>query len=129
MHEGIPVTPSPEREPSRKEKLISLAAELFESGEVFPFPGIDPEAYPKMKVSEEEYPGEVTPIDEIIARLKNEGMKVVTGAEPQSGNVYILPATSTDIKMDGISPKQLRLSPEMNEKLKALISLIEALVF
>ncbi|MBU6491046.1 hypothetical protein KGQ25_02760 [Patescibacteria group bacterium] len=122
MSEGIPTRP--ERGPTREEKIISLAAELFESKSIFSFSGIDPESYLKMKATEKEYPGYTTPTDEIIERLKNEGMKVVLGKDPQSGNVYILPAGSTNIEMDSISPKQLHLSEEMDEKLKELILLV-----
>ena len=122
MSEGIPTRS--EKEPTRKEKIIALAAELYESGEVFPFAGIDPESYSKMKADEEEYPGYTTPIDEITERLKNEGMKVVFGDNPQSGNVFVLPAQSSDIEMDSISPKQLQVSEGMHEKLRQLILLV-----
>lgn len=122
MSEGIPT--NSEKEPTRKEKIVSLAIELFESNEIFPFSGIDPESYSKMKVGEEEDPGYTTPIDEIIERLKNEGMKVVLGKNPQSGNVFVLPAQSSNIEMDSISPRQLQISEGMNEKLAELIQLI-----
>lgn len=122
MSEGIPTRS--EKEPTKKEKIIALAAELFESGEVFPFAGVDAESHSRMKAGEEEDPGYTTPIDEIIERFKNEGMKVVLGKNPQSGNVYVLPAQSSDIEMDSISPKQLQLSEGMNEKLRELILLV-----
>ena len=122
MSESIPT--NSEKEPTRKEKIISLAAELFESNEIYPFLGIDPESYSKMKAGEEEDPGYTTPIDEIIERLKNEGMKVILGKNPQSGNVYILPSQSTNIEMDSISPRQLQISEGMNEKLRELILIV-----
>ncbi len=122
MSEGIPTRS--EKEPTKKERIIALAAELFESGEVFPFAGVDAESYSRMKTSEEEDPGYTTPIDEIIERFKDEGMKVVLGKNPQSGNVFVLPAQSSDIEMDSISPKQLQLSEGMNEKLRELILLV-----
>lgn len=109
---------------TRRMEIIYSAMALAESQETFPFPGIDPEAYVKMKADEEEYPGYTTPIDELIERFKNEGMIVVLGHNPRSGNVYILPAQSTNIEMDSISPKQLQLSDRMNEQLKALILLM-----
>src|SRR4051812_35257229 len=108
MSEGVPT--NAEREPTPKERLISLAKELFESNETFSFPGIDPETYEKMKASDEEYPGFTAPIDEKIERFKKEGMKVILGKNPETGNVYILPAGSTDIEMDGISPRELQTS-------------------
>jgi hypothetical protein len=110
-------------EPTRIEKIISLAKELFESGETFPFFGIDLESYLKMKAGEAEDPGYTTPVDENIERFKTEGMKVVQGKNPQSGNVYILPTGSTDIEMDGIFPRQLKIREGMNPKLKELILL------
>lgn len=122
MSERIPT--NPEKEPTKKEEICSLATELFESNEIFPFPGIDPESYSKMKVSENEDPGYTTPIDEIIERFKMEGIKVVLGKNPQSGNVYILPSQSTNIEMDSISTRQLQLSEGMDERLTKLISLI-----
>ena len=122
MSEGIPT--SSEKEPTRKEKIIALAAELFESNETFSFSGIDPESYSKMKASEEEDSRHTTPVDDLIERFKNEGMKVVLGKNPQSGNVYVLPSESINIEMDSISPRQLQLGEEMNEKLKELILLI-----
>jgi hypothetical protein len=104
-----------------KEKYISLAKELFESQERFSFPGIDPDAYARMKAAEEEYPGYTTPIDELIARFRQEGLKVALGKYPESGNVFILPAGSDDIEQDGISPGQLQVNDQMDEKLKTLI--------
>lgn len=121
MSEGIPTRS--EKEPTKKEKIIALAIELGESGEAFPFSGIDPEAYSKMKANEEEYPGYTTPVDVLVKRFENEGMKVALGKNPESGNVYILPVDSDDIEMDSISPKQLRIYDEMDEKLKELILL------
>ncbi len=122
MSEGNPT--QSEKEPTRKEKIISLAKELFESQGTFPFLGIDPEGYLEMKAGDEDAPGYTTPTDEIIGRMKNEGMKIVLGKNPQSGNVYVLPAQSTDIEMDSMSPKRLQISEGMNEKLKELVQLI-----
>ena len=122
MSESMPTRS--EKEPTRKEKIISLARELFESQETFSFSGIDPEGYLEMKAGDEEAPGYTTPTDEIIERMKNEGIKIVLGKNPQSGNVYVLPAQSIDIEMDSMSPKRLQISEEMNEKLKELIQLI-----
>lgn len=122
MSEGIPKT-RVEREPTKKERIIALARELFESREVFPFPNISPEAYAKIQADEKEMPGFATPIDELVERFRNEGMKVVLGKHPESGNVFILPAQSDDIENDSIFPKHLQLSDGMNEKLRELILL------
>ncbi|MFA6502916.1 MAG: hypothetical protein WCT45_01490 [Candidatus Paceibacterota bacterium] len=107
----------------RKIQVITLAMELRASSEQFPFTGIVAEEYDKMRATEEECPGYTTPVVELVKRFEHEGMKVVLGKNPMSGNVHILPAQSTNIEMDSISPKQLRLSDRMHEKLKELILL------
>lgn len=122
MSEGIPTRS--EEEPTRKEKIIALGKELYESKEEFDFIGLTDEAFSKMKADEEEYPGYTTPIGELMKRLSNVGMKVVLGKNPESGNVYILPVDSDNIEMDSISPKQLRMYDEMGDKLKELILLM-----
>jgi hypothetical protein len=121
MSEGIPT--HSEKEPTRKEKIIALAVELSESRESFAFPGIDPEFYSKIKAGQEEDPDHSTPIDELVERFKNEGMKVVLGKYPESGNVFILPAQSDDIENDSVFPRHLQINEGMNDKLKELISL------
>lgn len=105
----------------RKEAKIALAKELFESGEKFPFEGIDPEVYTRMKEQEVEYPGYTTPVDEIIARCKTEGIKVVLGDHPESGNIYVLPFNSNDIEQDSLFVRQLQISDSMDERLKSLV--------
>src|SRR3989344_5937770 len=107
---------------SPREKYMQLGRGLFESHEHFPFPGIDSDAYSKMRATEEEFPGYTTPIDELIERFKNEGMKVVLEEHPESGNVFILPVGSEDIEQDSIGPWQLQISEGMNEQLKSLVN-------
>ncbi|MBI2053580.1 MAG: hypothetical protein HYT41_02460 [Candidatus Sungbacteria bacterium] len=112
---------------TRKQE-IALAHELAEGGEVFSFPGIDPEAYAKLKADEEEFatydiPIEMAPIDEIIRRLADEGMKIVLGPNPETGNIYILPKDSHNTGRDSILPKSLRIVEGMDARLKALILL------
>ncbi len=80
---------------------------LIESQEVLPFPGLKPESYAKLKADEEKYPGFVTPIDDLLERMKNEGMKVVLGKHPESKNIFILPAGSRDVENDSVLPKDL----------------------
>ena len=111
-----------EKEERRKE-IIALAVELSENQEGFPFPGIDPEAYLKLKSEEEELPGYATPIDELIERFKNEGMKIVLGKYPGSGNFFILPLLSNDIENDSIFPEHLQIIGTIDERLKKLISM------
>ena len=113
-----------EKEPTKKEKIIALGKELYESQEEFEFTGLTDEAFSKMRADEKEYPGYTTPIGELMKKFSNVGMKVVLGKNPESGNVYILPVDSDNIEMDSISPKQLRINDAMSEKLKELILLV-----
>lgn len=109
----------------RKREIVSLATELNEKNEVFSFPGISPEAYLKRKESDVEYPEYSTPTDELIKRFETEGMKVVFGDHPESGNVFALPLGSNDIMMDSIPLRQLQINETMSEGLRELISAIE----
>jgi len=110
-------------ERERVEKILKLVEKINESGEILPFPGIHPETHSKMKKDEDEYPGYTTPIDEIIERCEREGIKVVLGKHPESGNVFILPADSNDIENDSIAPDQLQIDAVENEELRELIKL------
>jgi hypothetical protein len=125
MHEGPPKT-APEgnecRE-TRREHLMALARELYISFETFPYPGLEPESYEQLKASDEEFPGYTTPIDTLIARFKEEGLRVVLGKYPESGNVFILPALSHDIKNDMVFPKHFQTDGVIDEKLRRLIEL------
>jgi hypothetical protein len=107
----------------RKKRIIDLAKELSESRERLPFPGVNPYSYQKLKADEDEFPGYATPIDELIHRFKREGMKVVFGNDPESGNVFILPSGSDDVENDSILPKHLRVVESMDKRLKELILL------
>lgn len=105
-------------------KILELVRKINESGESLPFPGIHQEAYLKMKKTDDEFPGYTTPTDEIINRCKEEGIKIVLGGYPDSGSVFILPAGSNDIEMDGsISLHQLVIDNVNNEHLTELIQL------
>ena len=122
MSEELPKPVSKERSESPgKQEIIALARELYESQETFPFPGLEPEAYAELKAFDEEFPGYATPVDQLLERFKNEGMKVVFGEDPESGNIHILPAQSSDIENDMIPPKHFQTSSGMNPKLKELI--------
>ena len=123
MVENFPNKNNKKEKEERIIEIVILAKELGESHEVFPFPGVNSEAYLGMKDDEEKFPGYTTPIDELVKRFENEGMKVVLGKHPDSGNVFILPSQSNDIENDSISPKQLQISKTMNDKLKKLILL------
>ncbi|MFA6476098.1 MAG: hypothetical protein WCV68_01635 [Candidatus Paceibacterota bacterium] len=124
MTEVFP-SPADAKETEKKqriEEIIALARELHERGEVFSFSGVDPESYFSMREAEEEFPGYTTPINELTQRFQTEGVKVVLGAHPESGNVFILPAESNDIEMDSIAPKQLQISEGMDGALRELIT-------
>ena len=76
--------------------------------------------------ADEEASGYTTAMfDNLMERFKAQGMKVVLGKYPASGNVFILPSESSDIENDSIFPKHLQISEITNEKLKKLISLQE----
>lgn len=119
--------PGADIEKKRKErvsKMLELVEKINESGENLPFPGIDEETYLKMKKAEEFDPGFVTPVDEIIAKCKKAGIKIVPGDDRDSGNFFVLPADRNDF-MDSFSPHQLTINKIGNEHLKELIELIK----
>lgn len=105
-----------------KQRKIAFALELFESGETFVFPGLKPESYTKLK-AEEEFPGYCTPIDQLLERFRSEGLKVVLGKNPTSGNIFILPRGSDDIENDSLFPRQLSTEGDIDERLAKLIGM------
>lgn len=107
----------------KKEEIIALARELSESQESFPFPGITPESYAGLKSDEEKFPDCVTPIDTLVERFENEGIKVALGEYPENGEVYIVPSGSDDVENDGIFLRHLQINETMDERLKQLTSL------
>ncbi|MBI2025181.1 hypothetical protein HYT04_00115 [Candidatus Kaiserbacteria bacterium] len=121
MSEGPPKMP----EGMTKLEYILLAEELGMQAEGLPFPGIDANAYAKMKADEANpdpnYPDTTTSIDERVRRLHEHGMNVVLGKNPESGNVYILPRDSDDIEKDGLFPKHLNVQSGMDPRLMKLI--------
>ena len=122
---GQSINKSNERE-QRIKRIVALALELSTKPEGFSFPGIDPSAHSRIKAEQEEYPGYSTPVDELIERFNNEGMKVVLGAHPESGNVFILPSGSNDIENDNLLPRHLQIGETMDERLKELILMSRA---
>jgi len=111
----------------RREKIIALARELSESSESLPFPGLDPEAYEKLKADiaadadRSDYDITSPTLDELVARFQSEGMKVTLGSNPLVGNVYILPMGSNDIQNESVLPKHLQITEGMDSRLKELI--------
>ena len=118
--------PATERE-RKINGIIALVREINESRERIPFPGIHPEAYAKLKKGEQEDPGYVTPIDELLARFQNEGMRVVMGRLPAGGNVFIVPSQSADVENDSILPRQLQIDGATDARLKELVARIHDL--
>lgn len=110
------------KEQARREYYV-LAIELSQRPESFPSPEIDPVSYSRIKADQEELPDYAVPkdIDEFLERCKTEGVKVVLGKHPESGNIFILPKNSNDIENDSILPKCLNVTDGMDENLKKLI--------
>lgn len=121
MSEGLPKQPLERAEKMPIAEYVRLAREIIEGHENFPFTGLNQESYTTIKADQEEYPGYSTPIDELLARFQNEGMKVVLGKNPESGNVFILPSGSDDIENDNLFPRHLEVTEDINPKLKRLI--------
>jgi len=107
-----------EEKKMRIEKRNILAKELIENQEIFTFSGINQEAYLRMKNEEEELGIYATPIDESITRFEKEGIKVVLGKNPESGNIFILPSQSDDIENDSILIGKLEDNEELDGKIK-----------
>ncbi|OGJ14690.1 hypothetical protein A2554_01615 [Candidatus Nomurabacteria bacterium RIFOXYD2_FULL_35_12] len=107
----------------KKQEYIALARELSEARERFSFSGVNPESYSELKAVTEEFPEYSAPIDELVERLKVQGMKVVLRKDPKSGNVFVLPLNSEDVEMDNLFPRHLMMAEGMDERLKRLILL------
>jgi hypothetical protein len=107
------------------ERTLTLVEKFNRETEVYPFVGIDPEVYKRMKQDDIDYPGFTTPIDEILQRLNDEGMKVVTGEGDhlESGNIYVLPASTDDTLEYGTLVEKLLISDGMDSTLRELIEL------
>lgn len=124
MTEQIPNVPKPEVEKAQvKSKYIEVAKELSEKREGFAFPGLNQDSYDEIKTAETEYPGFSTPVDELIIKLQEQGMKVVFGKHGEAGDIYILPLQSDDLANDNIFPRQLKIIEGMDEQLVKLIKL------
>lgn len=104
-----------------KEEFIQLAKELSERQEGFAFHGLEEEAYAKLKATDEEYPGLVTPIDTLVQRLKAHGLKVAFGDHVNSGQVLILPLDSNNSEDDSVLARHLKVTDDMDPGLKKLI--------
>jgi hypothetical protein len=110
----------------RRKRIVILAKELSEKQEGFPFPGIDPDIYGKLKISAKEYPEYATDPDRMIEKFKENGIKIMFGDDPESGNVFVLPLGSNDIENDGMLLQNLQVNEFMKNNLKELILIKKA---
>jgi len=127
MNEETPMesNESPESEAEQRlQEFRELLQELHESGEVFPFPGIKPEALASLQAVDAEFPGYTTPIDELLVRFEEEGMKILPGDNPDSRDVFIVPAGSDDAGMDSVLPRDLENVETLDERLQRLFDRI-----
>ncbi|MEK7156137.1 MAG: hypothetical protein AAB734_04645 [Patescibacteria group bacterium] len=128
-------------EKMRLERLIiTLVKELSESGESFPFPGMEPSERAKLEAVDEEFPGYTTPLKEFIPRCEMQGIRVVFSQNEK--NIFIVPAGSDDTIVgdyavsDGtrtgypanrddrfVNPRHLQVNEMMDHRLKRLIRL------
>lgn len=108
-------------------RVRALAEVLAAERRVMAWPGIDPESYRIQKREEEEFPGFVTPIDEIIERCEQEGIRVYMVNNPRNLDVYIIPAGSSDPQQDSLLPRHLAPDPLMDESLAEIVELSKLL--
>jgi hypothetical protein len=122
VSESLPHDPFLETQDKKEQKkrFIALAHELSQRAEGFPFPGIDKTAFEALKAVDEKYPGYTTPVDEVVRKM-TDGIRIVLGEDPESGNVFVLPLSSDDIGTDSVLPRHLDINPEMNESLRDLV--------
>lgn len=99
----------------------TLAERLSQRTEAFAFTGINPEHYAELKAADEEAPGWTTPIDVLVERFNAEGVKVVFGKNPGSGNIFVLPMGSDNIEEDSLKPRHLAITDDMDDELRELI--------
>ena len=123
MHEAEAAKEAKER---KLADLLELSIEVSERKEAFPFSGLDPEEYAKIKATDEEYPGFSTPVDEMIAKFEEQGMRLALSTfDSQKGNAYIIPGdmepTQKNIEDWGLKPENFEITNDMDESLKKLI--------
>ncbi len=116
-----------DKEPT-KEELFGMAQELCNIKEPLPFNGINQYFYNELKAQynpelREEYP-DFAPedIDVLITRFQNEGIKIVSGGDPKTGELFVLPFSSNNIRQHSIRISNLNVVDDMNDLLKTVIS-------
>ena len=71
--------------------------ELIENNETLSFLGLNPGSYNLLKAEEKEFPGFATPIDEIIKKCEEQGLKIELGRNQSGYDMFLLPANSDDL--------------------------------
>lgn len=116
-------TPNLTKQYESEANKVELAKELMESNEELDFPGLNIESYNTLKSEEKEYPGFATPIDEIIIKCEDQGLKIEIGSNPDGSNMFLLPAESDNLD-DSLRFKHLNLNSINNETFKKLANLL-----
>ncbi len=112
-------------------RIMSLMRESVEQQKVYSFPGMTLESLTKTREEEPELVelGLVAPIDEVLEECQQSGIQLVFGDDPNSGNVFVLPASRAieDIEMFEILVQRLDIVDGMEADLRKLIELKRAL--
>lgn len=128
-HLGLPIGSTMEQvfeKEQAREKFFTLARELFMEDPVFSFPGIDADVLLRLQEADKEAPpGYITPIEDILERMKKEGIKIFLGKPERddTGNVLVIPANSTDPTSDAVHAKNIMIVETSDSRLNELIRL------
>lgn len=119
-----------EQEKAKEARVLQireLVEKLAKEHEVLPYFPMNTEAYNNTKKDEKDHPEILhfmSPIDDKLKRMQEQGIKIVlSDKNPQSGNVFVLPAESTDILADSIVLKFIDFDDTIPETLKELLAL------
>ena len=107
--------------PEKIQHIQELIKRISESPAPLPLTALNQDVYKRIKEGEADLPPFITPIDDILDRCKSEGIKVVLGKNPNSGNFFILPAGSNDIEGDSFQHGLLSAVDVENQALKDLL--------
>ncbi len=102
-------------------EYLAVGRELAESGEAFPFAGITAEAHAAQLAAAAEFPEYTIPVDVLLAKFRDQGMKVVLGGDLARPTIYLLPRESSDIEEESIFPRSLEITDDMDPRLKRLV--------
>ncbi len=109
-------------------RILELGRELYESEQVCKWPGLKPSAYQSLKKDEEEFPGFVTPIDELIERFEAEGMTFIIDPSGKNQEVFVVPAGSDNVQMESLLPRHLQtqITAYMDGSLAEMMTILSA---